>query len=214
MKIFKKLNSKAFGHLELLLIIVVVVAIAGTGYFVYQHHKNNGVAHAGSYTPIGSLSTTWPAGTATESLLACKQSLNATTNNVTVLAVANSIAQVQGQGVLMPQPGASNPLINPVAENLKLQSVKDGKVISNNSVPIINPALGGAGGGNESTRSQDLASASVSLAISTTNRFRVFFWQYGPGGNGFKATLWTNHPNNVSGFDFNSGVKVSKLTNC
>ena len=53
MKIFKKLNSKGFGHLELLIVIVVVALVAGTGFFVYQHHKKHDVAHAGSWTYIG-----------------------------------------------------------------------------------------------------------------------------------------------------------------
>lgn len=51
MKLFKKtkLNSKGFGHLELLLVIVVVVAIAGVGLFVFKHDHKSNVAHAGSY---------------------------------------------------------------------------------------------------------------------------------------------------------------------
>ena len=52
MKFIKKLNNKGFGHLELLLVIVVVALVAGTGFFVYQHHKKHDIAHAGSYTPL------------------------------------------------------------------------------------------------------------------------------------------------------------------
>jgi hypothetical protein len=46
----KKLNSKGFGHIEILLAIVVLVGIVGAGVFVYaRQHK----AHAGSFTYLG-----------------------------------------------------------------------------------------------------------------------------------------------------------------
>ncbi|HUD06118.1 MAG TPA: hypothetical protein VMR18_04370 [Candidatus Saccharimonadales bacterium] len=48
-----KLNSKGFGHVELLLVVVLVVALAGVGYFVYQHDKKTVTVHAGSYKYIG-----------------------------------------------------------------------------------------------------------------------------------------------------------------
>jgi hypothetical protein len=47
-----KLNSKGFGHLELLLVIVVIVAIAGAGFLVYEHGNKTNVAHAGGQTTL------------------------------------------------------------------------------------------------------------------------------------------------------------------
>jgi hypothetical protein len=42
MKTSKKLNSKGFSHIEVILAVVVIVAIAGVGAFVYKHdHKTN-----------------------------------------------------------------------------------------------------------------------------------------------------------------------------
>ncbi|HEY4963749.1 MAG TPA: hypothetical protein VIH90_03580 [Candidatus Saccharimonadales bacterium] len=43
-----KLNSKGFGHVEILAFLVVFVAIGGLGYYVY----NKNIAHAGSWTPL------------------------------------------------------------------------------------------------------------------------------------------------------------------
>ena len=45
----KRLNNKGFGHLEILTVVLVVALVAVAGYFVYQHHNKNSVAHAGSY---------------------------------------------------------------------------------------------------------------------------------------------------------------------
>jgi hypothetical protein len=44
-----KLNSKGFGHVELILIIVVIVALVGVGGLVYSKHNK---AHAGGWTLI------------------------------------------------------------------------------------------------------------------------------------------------------------------
>lgn len=74
-----KLNSRGFGHVELLLVVVLVVAVALTGFFVYKHDKKTVTAHAGSYsygTTIGSANFRTVAGKAypdvTASVSVCK----------------------------------------------------------------------------------------------------------------------------------------------
>ncbi len=46
MKTNKKLNSKGFSHIEMILAVVVIVAIAGVGIFVYKHHQDSKKAMA------------------------------------------------------------------------------------------------------------------------------------------------------------------------
>ena len=79
MKFIKKLNSKGFGHLDLLIVIVVVAAVAASGFLVYQHHHKASVAHAGSYTNLG--------GAYGVEVYACKTYVNAFggVDNVTLL---------------------------------------------------------------------------------------------------------------------------------
>src|ERR1019366_4359541 len=43
MKLFKKLNSKAFSHVEMLVILITLIALGGIGYYVYKHN----LSHAG-----------------------------------------------------------------------------------------------------------------------------------------------------------------------
>jgi hypothetical protein len=65
MKAFKRtmLNTKGFGHVELILIIVVIVALVGVGGLVYSKHNK---AHASSWQAItssnggGDLVPSWP----------------------------------------------------------------------------------------------------------------------------------------------------------
>jgi Tfp pilus assembly protein FimT len=50
MKLFKsKLNTRGFGHIEMVVIVFVVAVIAGVGFFVYQGHNKtkSTTAHAG-----------------------------------------------------------------------------------------------------------------------------------------------------------------------
>jgi len=50
----KKLNNKAFSHVELLLLLIVVIGVSGVGYYVYKHGNSS---HATTtYTNVGSIS--------------------------------------------------------------------------------------------------------------------------------------------------------------
>ena len=85
---FKKLNNKGFGHLELLIVIVVVALVAGTGFFVYQHHKKHDVAHAGSWQTMGVVTGTSPFSSVTR--YGCEVGpVGASTMTVNELLVAN-----------------------------------------------------------------------------------------------------------------------------
>ncbi len=44
-----KLNSKGFGHIELLLMVVFIVAFAGTAFLIHDHNKNKNITHAATY---------------------------------------------------------------------------------------------------------------------------------------------------------------------
>jgi hypothetical protein len=211
-----KRDSKGFGYIELIVILLVVVVIAGIGFFVY---KNKTTAHAGSWTKIGSLDTLWPSpqGRAVETLYACVApapiGVNLGFQQVNVMATANSIAQTINLGVVIP----TNSSNTPVAKDLGIQAVTGTAVYDSKSTSLLNPNLGGAGGGNEQTRGTDKPSARtfVTTKPGQTN-FRVSLYQHDAGGYGFPAINANFYPHNVSGYDFrqSTGVSSSYLSNC
>ena len=229
MKIIKKLNNKGFGNAEMLLSVVAVGAVIGIGLYVLQNSNTTTKAHAGGYTKIATLSTVWPnnLGTATETLSACVQpsvasgSIGNQVNNVTggssvnqvnVMAVANSVAQTSGLGVLIPTPSVNTP----VAQYFGIQMISGTKVVSSNYVSILNPSLGGAGGGNVQTRGADLSSVQTFVLDPTAQYFRVFLYQHDAHTTGNPEVNANYYPYNVPGFNFKHdyGVNINKLSAC
>jgi hypothetical protein len=217
MNILKNLkkDSRGFGHIEMIVIVLVIAVIAGVSFFVYKHKAT---AHAGSWTPIGSLTTVWPNinQTATENLFACVQPMvvsGVSMNVIQVLASSNTIAQTSGLGVVIPVKNSPN---TPVAQNLEVDSLNGKKIANSNSASIL--GVGGAGGGNEQTRGTDLANVQISVQTSTTSptNFRVLLYQHDKAAPGFPAIRANYYPNNVKGFNFKkaTGVSSSTLSGC
>jgi hypothetical protein len=75
MNIIKSLkkDNRGFGHIELVVVVLVIAAVAASGFFVYQHQKKHVIAHAGSWTPVGTINLGNPRITYTG--YACKQAI-------------------------------------------------------------------------------------------------------------------------------------------